>query len=178
MSLDLGVVITIISMIIAVASALFAWQAVKTAEKTYSVELISQLYATYQSDEMFSNLKLVWDMYHKIWQLDSDIKQVAIENTNKGVPIREDSATKFFLNLDRDSLEFKAVHSMINFWTYVELLLKRKALSPKEIKAFTSPTILGFLYPMAKAYSTRYGGVEQDAENTLEYAYKILCVSR
>jgi len=63
---------------------------------------------------------------------------------------------------------------MINFWTCLDLLLQKKALTPKEITAFTSLRILGFLYPMAKAYEFQYG-CEIDQEEVLEYAYKVLC---
>lgn len=168
MEFDLGVAISIVSAIVAVVSAFVAWQAVKAAEKTYSIQLIGQLYATYQSDVMLHDLKIAWGLYHQIWELDSDTKEIANEMTNKGTPIRKDSAINFFKNLDVDSPEYKAIHNLINFWTYLELLLKRKALSPKEILAFTSPKLLGFLYPINKAYSARYGR-NYEKEVTLKY---------
>ena len=128
MIFDPGVVISIISAVIALASAFFAQQVVKAAEKTYSIELVGQLYTTYQSDQMLHDLKIVWGIYHKIWETDSDTKEMAIARTNQGVPIREESAMKYFKNLDADSPEYKAIHNILNFWTYLELLLKRKAL--------------------------------------------------
>jgi hypothetical protein len=176
MGFDFGVVISIISAVVALASALFAWQAVRAAEKTYSVELIGQLYATYQSDEMLRDLKIVWGIYRQLWESDSLTKEMANEKVNEGVPIREDLAIDYFNNLDVDSPEFRAIHNIINFWTYVELLLQRKALSLNEILAFTSHRILGFLIPMAKAYDVRYG---QDYEvPTLKYANKVLRVAK
>lgn len=177
MVFDFGVVISIISAVIALASVLFARQAVKAAEKTYSIELIGQLYATYQSNEMLHDLKIVWGIYQQIWEADSDTREIAIARTKKGVPIREDSAINYFKNLDIDSPEYKAIHNMINFWTYVELLLTRKALSPNEILAFTSPRILGFLYPMAKAIDVRYG-LDYEEATTLKYADKVLRIAR
>ena len=175
MNWDTQTIITIMSMIVAIASALFAWRAVKAAEKTYSVELIGLLYNTYQSEEMLRDLKIVWKLYRQIWQEDSNSKEKAIENVNRGVPIREESAIKFFLNLDSDSNEFKAIHNLITFWTYIELLLKRKALLPEEVIAFTSPRILGFLYPMVQAYDIRYGYEDDKKVDLLGYAYKVLC---
>jgi len=68
--MDVGTVITVISVLVAITSALFAWQAVKAVEKTCSVELTSQLY-TYQSDEMLYDLKIVWEIYRQIWQSGS-----------------------------------------------------------------------------------------------------------
>lgn len=176
MYLNAQTIITIISVSVAVASALFAWQAAKAAEKSYTVELIGLLYTTYQSEEMLRDLKIVWSIYRQIWQADSSSTEVAEENVNRGVPISEESAIKFFAGLDRDSAEFKAIHNLINFWTYLELLLRRKALKPEEIMAFTSPQLLGFLYPMARAYDIRYGHERHEGQAILEYAFKELCL--
>jgi hypothetical protein len=142
---------------VAIASALFAWQAVLAANKTYSVELISQLYTTYQSEEMLRDLRLVWKLYHQTWQADCETKDEAKDKADRGVPIQEDSALKLVQRLDIDSPEYKAVFSVINFWTYITLLHGRKALRLSDILAFTSPRILGFLYPMEKALAVRYG---------------------
>lgn len=173
MTLSFEMLIAITSAIIALASALFAWRAVRTAEKTYSVELIGQLYTLYQSDQMLGNLKIVWDIYKQLWIKESDSKEVGIEKANNGIPIQLECAVLYFKDLDVESAEFKAIHYTINFWTYLELLLKRKALTPPELSAFTSPYILGFLSPIAKAYDIRYPDPDGQKSN-LEFAYKVL----
>lgn len=98
---------------------------------------------------------------------------MGIEKANNGVPIQLEWAVLYFKDLDVKSAEFKAIHYTINFWTYLELLLKRKALTPPELSAFTSPYILGFLSPIAKAYDIRYPD-PNDQKSNLEFAYKVL----
>ena len=169
------IIVTLISTVVAVMSALFAWQAARAAEKAYGAELIGLLYSTYQSDEMLRDLRIVWNLYHELWRESSPIVEEGDAKANKGVLLPDDLAIKFFLNLDRDSDEFKAIHNLINFWTYIELLLKRKAVAPEEVVAFTSPRILGFLYPMAKAYAARYGRKRTKKSEILRYAYESLC---
>lgn len=171
------ILISIISAITALASMLFAWQAVKTAEKTYSVELIGQLYSMYQAEEMLKNLAVIWKVYKRLWIKEVESEEVGTNKANNGALLPVESAILFFNNLDTESDEFKAIHFTINFWTYLELLLKKKSLSPQEVNAFTSPYILGFLMPMAKAYTTRYPDPDGE-DNILEYAYKVLVVNR
>ncbi len=177
MTLDVSTTINIVLALIAVVSVVFAWRATQAAEKTNSIELIGQLYSTYQSDEMLRNLRKVWDIYRQLWIADSDTKETAVERVNKGVPIRYESALAYFKDLDLDSPEFRAIHSVINFWTYLELLLKRRALTPQEVGAFTSPRLLGFLFPMHKAYDARFD-VEDEEEPVLGYACRVFGISR
>ncbi len=173
MQISPEMLISISSAIIALGSLLFAWQAVRTAQKTYAIDLVGQLYSLYQSDEMRRNLKISWDCYRQIWIKESGSEVAGIAKANNGTAVPLEPATVFFKNLDMESAEFKAIHYTINYWTYLELLLKRKSLSPPDITAFTSPYILGFLMPMVKAYSKRFPDpVGQDS--TLEYAYKVL----
>jgi len=185
-------VISITSLIIAILSALFAWFTFRAAEKTNNIEIIGSLYETYRSDELLRDLKIVWDIYHKLW----DDNQISIEieekteietenheiysepdNADKGILLPDEIATKFYRDLDVFSDEYKAIHNMLNFWTYVQLLLKRKIISPTEILTFTSPRILGFLCPIQKAHDTRYKQ-EFNEYASLEYSYKKLRVSR
>ena len=169
--------VSILAAIIALVSALFAWQAVRTAEKTYTIDLIGQLYSLYQSDEMLKNLKICWACYRRLWISESESEDIGIAKATNGTPVPLEPAVVFFKNLDMESDEFKAIHYAINYWTYLELLLRRKSLSPFEITAFTSPYILGFLMPMVKAYSKRFPDpVGQDS--TLEYAYEVLLQQR
>jgi hypothetical protein len=177
MKLDFGTTIAIVSLIVATGSAVIAWRAVRAAERTNTIELIGQLYAIYQSASMLSNLKTVWDVYREIWIADSDTRETAIERVNKGVPVRLDSAIAYFKDLEVDSREFRAIHNVINFWTYLELLLRRKALSPQEVEAFTSPRVLGILSPMTKAYDARYG-VNDEEETGLGFACQVFGIGQ
>jgi hypothetical protein len=172
----ISAVVAIISAVAATISLIFANRAVKTAEKTYTVELIGQIYAIYQSEEMLRDLKLAWDIYREIWIKDSEDQKTAIERASQGKLIRLESAITYFKDLEVDTPEFRAIHNTINFWTYLELMLKKKAISPQEITAFTSPKILGLLSPMAKAYDIVYSGKYEKDEN-LVYTYEVLEVS-
>ena len=138
----INTIVVIASAITAVIAALFAWRSAKAAEKTYGVELIGQLYTLYQSPEMNANLSTVWRIYKRIWIIESDSEDAGIQKANNGVPITLKSAISYFNDLDVESDEFKAIHYTINFWTYLELLLKRKVLTRGELSAFTSPYIL------------------------------------
>ena len=165
------IVISIVSLLIAVASAVFAWQTERTARKAYSVNLLSQLYSSYQSDEMLRDLKAVWDLYRDILQKIGHTNELASEKARNGTLVADDAAINLMMELDKDSTKFTSLHNLINFWTYLELLLKKKAITPEEVIAFTSPKLLGFLYPMAKAYDYRYGS-NQSNEDVLGFAYR------
>ncbi len=170
-----AVIAAVVALIIAVPSVIYSRQAARSAKDAANAQLIGQLYTIYQSDEMLHDLQIVWKIYHRLWAADKVSKEEAIKKANEGVPVREDLAIKYFMKLKENSSEFKAIHRMINFWTYVELLLKDKALKPKQILAFTSPRILGFLCPMARAYEDRYPPLNDEKEEAvLEYAYKVL----
>jgi hypothetical protein len=171
--MDYAIIVAVVSALIALASTLFAWQAVRAAERTYSVELITQLYNTYQSEEMLRDLRLVWKLYHQTWEADCETKEEAKDKTDRGIPIQEDSALKLFQSLDIDSQEYKAIHSTTNFWTYMTLLNSRRSLGVSEIVAFTSPRILGFLYPMEKALSIHWGSVLEE-RLSLKRMYQII----
>jgi len=169
--MDIQGVIALISAVVAVASALFAWQAARVAEKAYSVELITSLYSIYHSEEMLKNIRIVWNLYHEFWRAHSDSASEGDKKANEGELIPTDLALEFLLNLKAGSEELNAIHALITFWTYIELLLKKKVLSPEEIVAFTSPRILGFLYPIAKASEMKYGREVTDKSEILKYAY-------
>ncbi len=175
--MEINQIVSIVSAIIALFSAGFAYRAVKIAERNHGVELVRQLYSSYQSKNMLRDLRLVWGIYHKIWESDSPSKETAKENTNKGIAVNEYAANKYFEELDPDSDEYQAIHNLINFWTYLRLLVKRKALSKEEIIAFTSPKILGVLYPMERAYLKRYD-LEWKPEASLKWLYDIICTNQ
>ena len=176
MVFDWQFVVTVISLVVAIASALYARRAAKSAENTFTVELILQLYSTYQSKEMRDNLRTAWKIYHKLWAKNCATKEEAKNNANAGLLLPQETANEYFLTLKIDSTEYKAIHYVNNFWTYVELLLKKRALKSQDILAFTSPRILGFCLPMARAHRVRYPEpTDSDDKTILEYAYKVLC---
>jgi len=170
---SLELLVAVVSAVIALTSLYFARQAVWASEKVYHVELIGQLYTLYQSDEMLNSLKIAWDIYRQIWIKDCESTESGTEKVNNGVRVRAESAICFFADLDRDSAEFKAIHYLINFWTYAGLLLQKKVITTQEIRAFTSPYILGFLVPMSIAYNIRYPSPNDDV-SIFEYLYKKL----
>jgi hypothetical protein len=173
MTENVGIMISIISAVIATLSAIFSWRAVVTAEKTYSAELISQLYTTYQSEELLDDLQIVWGIYHKIWEQDSTSKESADIKTNGGLPIKQDKAEKLVEELASASAEYRAIHNTIYFWTYLSFLLYRKALTVAEITAFTSPRILGLLYPIEIAIAARRS-TKLNPQYSLKRAYDII----
>jgi len=166
-------IIAIVSATVAVVSAVFAWQAATATHKTYSVELLSQLYGAYHSEEMLRDLQIIWGLYHKTWENDSATKAEAEEKTNRGIPIQEDSAQRLVGSTFDDPPQHQAIHNVVNFWTYLTLLVDRKTLTPEEITAFTSPRILGFLYPIEKAWEIKWDLHYKDSSN-LWHMYKIL----
>lgn len=175
MVIETETLIATISALIAILSATYARKAADTAQKTHNVELIGQLYSIYQSDEMLKNLRINWRIYKKLWEeVGTDTKENLLKNADFGVPLPTEKAINYFKDLDHDSDEFKAIHYTINFWTYVELLLIKKSVTPKEIKSFTSPNLLGFLVSMSKAYSAKYPSPGSEDEHALEYSYKLL----
>lgn len=172
-----AIIIALFSMVMAIAAAWYARRSAVAAERTVGVELLGQLYTLYQAEEMNKNLSIVWTIYKKIWVQESGSKEIGIKNANNGVPITLESATQYFNQLKEKSKEFKAIHYTLNFWTYLELLIKRDVLTQSELSAFTSPYILGFLSPIAKAYDLRYPDPD-DQKSNLEYAYELLVVDR
>lgn len=184
--------IAITSLVIAILSALFTWFTFRAAEKTNNIEILGNLYETYRSDELLRDLKLVWNIYHRLWndaqpsteseengdnKSDDYTSQNNPDNADKGILLPEHITMNFYQALDINSDEYKAIHGMLNFWTYVQLLLRRKIISPKEILAFTSPRILGFLFPMQKAHDVRYKQ-EFNKYASLEYSYRKLKVAQ
>lgn len=176
MLFDWQFVFTLFSFFVAFVSVLYARNTAESAKNTFSAEMIFQLYTTYQSKDMRNNLKIVWKIYHRLWAISCNKKEEAINNANVGMLLPQDMAIDYFMKLKVDSPEYNAIQYVNNYWTYVELLLKRKALKPQEILAFTSPRILGFCLPMAKAHRARYPEPNDTDKNIiLAYAYKVLC---
>jgi hypothetical protein len=150
-------IIGIVSAIIAFVSAIFAWKAVKTAEKTYSTEVITQIYNIYHSETLRQDLQTVWSLYHQVWRDACEDEEEATKSANGGIPISEKAARELVQEMRRTSPEYRALDNVIGFWTYVALLISQRVLDVQRISAFATPRILGFLYPIDEAKAALYG---------------------
>ena len=133
--------VSIISAAVALVSLAFAWKAVKTADKNNSIALFTELHGIYQSDSTFAATQQVWELYKR-----------CIPSAD-GTPISEKQALQFVVETDRSSKEWKAVHDASTFWRYLTLLVNERFIDQElAFHAFASPAILGFLYPIERAF--------------------------
>jgi hypothetical protein len=133
--------VSIISAVVAFVSLAFAWKAVKTADKNNSIALFTELHGIYQSDSTFAATQQVWELYKR-----------CIPSAD-GTPISEKQALQFVEETDRSSKEWKAVHDASTFWRYLTLLVNERFIDQElAFHAFASPAILGFLYPIERAF--------------------------
>lgn len=124
--------IALISTTLALAAVFFSWRAVKTAQRTNSIGVFTQLHQLYHSDNIFTSSKVVWDISLKM------------RNENSVFAIEKIDA--FILNENRASNEWKAIHDQTNFWRYVGLLIDKSYVEQDiAFNAFGSPNILNFL---------------------------------
>lgn len=140
-SVDFSLFVGVVSAVTAVVSLLFAWRAVKVAERNNFVGIYSELHKIYQDPQTFNATKVVWQLYSQY------------EGNAIGKPITDQQALDIVSKLDRDSSEWKAIHYMSLFWKYVSILV-RKGYLDEEIafEAFTSPNMLGLLAPNEKVF--------------------------
>lgn len=134
-----------ISTIAALVSVFFAWRAVKVAEKSNTIGLISEIQKQRWSESIFSSLRIVWKQYH-----------ACQENADDGEPITFEQAWNFVSEYQNKegSEEWKAVHEVTGFWHYIAILVKRGFLDEEIVtSAIGSPRILGFLYPIEEAFA-------------------------
>lgn len=155
--MDIGVLIAIVSIVVAVGSAVFAWQAAKIADKTFKAELIATIYEKYHSPEVRQDHRKVWAIYSQIWMEYCDDKQEANMHTSRGEPITADMALAFLKKMEKKPKEYIAVDNMFGLWTYIMLLVFQKSLKIDHLSAFATPRILGFLYPIDEAKASLYG---------------------
>jgi hypothetical protein len=145
-------IISVISSLVAIISIFFAWRAVESAEKTYTIQLITQIYNIYNSPAMRQDLQIIWRLYRQAWQsIYKDNPEKANEKTNNGSPISDDFAQKFFQEVESNSPEYKAVDNVLLFWDYIAFITSRKMLKINDLSAFMTPRILGYLYPIERA---------------------------
>jgi hypothetical protein len=157
---NLGIVVGVVSTITAVVSLVYAWKAVKVAEKSNASGMFTELHKIYQDDRTFKAIQKVWGLYNQ----HSD--------KTDGTPITDEQANEFVIMQDRQSPEWKAVHDMSLFWKYVSILV-RKGYLDEEIafEAFTSPRMLGFLAPIERAFVEYSGGKVDEKKLPVVWLY-------
>ena len=150
-----GITVGLVSAATAIVSVIFAWKAVKETERNSTAGLIVQLHSLYHTDKIFKATQQCWDMYNPY------------QETAGNVPLSDQKAEGFVSKTPKDSDEWIAVHDLSSFWRYIALLV-RKGYLDQEIafSAFSSPKILGFLYPIEKAFVENYV-----YERSLEWLY-------
>ena len=161
--IDIGIVIGLASAMAAVISLLFAWRAVRVAEKTNMSGLFTELHKIYHDDKTFAAIQIVWNVYLK-FQENAD-----------GELIPRNIALEIVSQQDRESPEWKAIHDMSLFWKYSSLLLQQGYLDEEiAFEAFTSPRMLGFLAPVEKAFIEYHyhEGKETDIKTPLMWLYR------
>lgn len=105
--------VSILSAIAAIVSVVFAWRAVKTAEKTNSIGLFTELHRIYHSNETYEAIRTIWELYNRYQKQGGD------------TPITNEQAIDFVTKADKKSPEWKAIHDISLFWRYLALLLKK-----------------------------------------------------
>lgn len=160
MSVDvITIIISVVSALVAVISVVIARRSNKTAEKIYSADIVRQIFDLYRSESMLESLQLTWRNYRQEWHfLCQNDEEKAEQKANSGVPIPYDTAKDFierYLAKKEDSREWAAFHEVSSFWKYIALLVSEDMIDEFHISTFTSPEILGFLYPFEVAYCTK-----------------------
>ena len=138
---SMGVLIGLISAVVAGISTVFAWRAVKLAERSNTIELMVELHQLYHSAATFRATQRVWELYQEY------------PESMDGEPISHQEALRFVFGTDRKSGEWEAVHNASSFWRYVRVLVDGGFIDEDvAFEAFMSPGILGFLYPIERAF--------------------------
>jgi hypothetical protein len=150
---NIGLILGATSTVVAIISLVFAWKAVKTAEKSNASAMFTELHKIYLDDRTFKAIQKVWQVYSE-YQEDAE-----------RTPVTYQKAYGFVSEYDRQSEEWKAVHDMTLFWKYVSILVRKGYLEEDiAFEVFTSPRMLGFLAPIERAFIEHHGGeVNEDS---------------
>ena len=137
----ISVVVAVISAVAAVVSVALARKAVIVGERSNSIALIVGLHQLYHSESTFLATQRAWALYRHY------------QKATDGTPITDQQAQLFVKETDRFSDDWKAVHDATSFWRYLILLVNRGFVDEAvALRAFSSPAILGFLYPIEEAF--------------------------
>ena len=82
-----------------------------------------------------------------------EILEKRANETSNGAPISYELSRHFIDYIDRLSPEWEAVHNATSFWRYIALLVEKGFLDETiAFEAFSSPKILGFLFPIENSF--------------------------
>ncbi|MBC8180873.1 hypothetical protein H8E88_07095 [candidate division KSB1 bacterium] len=94
-----------------------------------------------------------------------------VEIKANGVKLPNKRARQFVLHQDEKSEEWKALHNLMSFWRYINLLERDGYIEDIfAFEAFMSPRLLGFLYPVEEAYFEN-NGISISYEKSLKRLY-------
>ena len=138
----ISLIVATVSAVGAAIAVIFAWRAARAAERSNTIALIAGLHQLYHSEATFQATQRVWALYRHREGEDAD-----------GTPITNQQARQFVAEVDRFSDDWKAVHDAMSFWRYLNLLVNQGFVDESiAFGAFSSPRILGFLYPIENAF--------------------------
>ena len=137
-----GIVVGLISAFTAVVSVIFAWKAVKETQLNNTANLIIQLHALYHSEKIYEAIRRCSEMYK------------TYKETSENVPLTPQQALEFIKSTEKNPDDWKSVNDLESFWRYIALLVRKRYLDQEiAFSSFSNPEILGFLYPIEKAYN-------------------------
>jgi hypothetical protein len=166
------IIISIISALIAFISVIFARKVVERADKTLSMQVITQIFTAYSSTAMNADFVIVWKKYFELWQkAEGQDAQDISQKVLNGEPLPAEVARLFYEEGDLESEEIRAIDNVLLFWLYVALLISQDILKIEQLAAFMTPRILGFLYPIEVAKAEKFG-YRIEPKSSLEELYK------
>jgi len=158
----ISLIIAVVSAVAAAISVIFAWKATRAAERSNTIALIAGLHQLYHSEATFRATQRVWALYRHYQGKDADEH-----------PITDRQAQQFVAETDRFSDDWKAVHDATSFWRYLNLLVNQGFVDePIAFGAFSSPRILGFLYPIENAFVGEGGLAYEESLRSLYDRWK------
>ncbi len=167
--MDITLLVSVISVGIAAVSVLFAWKAVKTAEKSIVISSLTELLKLYMSEPLFVAIDTAWTLYReklckelvKENKVEQEILVMEVEKrASQGIQIKKDSAKEAVDDLDADLSKKKSIHLAFWFWEHLAKLVNRGLIDAElALTSFGDPAILGFLSPVDEAWVEKHGRI-------------------
>lgn len=156
---NVSISVDVVAVLVATIALLFSWRAIKISEKTVAIGLFNEMQKAYQAEMNFQANRLAWDLY----------KQFPAYKNSK--PISVEEAMIFVKTTDHSSPEWKSIHDLTLFWRHLSFMLRKDYLQQDIVfETFTSPAILGLLYPIENAFM-QFHGLKVDYDRSLEKLY-------
>ena len=149
--------IALVSAISAISSNRIAQNAVKTAEKTHTAQIIAQIYEKYHSPSIRKDFQKVWELYGQAWHSSCNDDTEASIYANKGEPISMEMAREVLRKYDKQSPEYIAIDNVNGLWAFMMMLIFQEIVDIDELSTIATARILGFLYPIDEAKASLYG---------------------